>query len=54
MDEGKDLSVIAKAGQIAIEKARPKLTIEKLLADINPENLHGEQDWGQPVGSEVW
>jgi len=54
MDEGEDLIVSVKAGKIAIEKTRPKLTLEKLLADIRPENLHGEQEWGRPVGNEVW
>lgn len=54
MDEGEDLHLSVKAGRIAIEKAKPKLTLEKLLAGICPENLHGEQDWGQPLGNEIW
>lgn len=54
MDEGENLNVSVRAGRIAIEKAQPKLTLEKLLAEIRPENLHGEDDWGDPVGNEVW
>lgn len=54
MGEGDRLKVSVRAGRIAIEKAQPKLTLEKLLVDIRPENLHGEDDWGGPVGNEVW
>jgi molybdenum cofactor guanylyltransferase len=27
---------------------------EELISRINPENLHGETDWGPPAGREVW
>ncbi len=29
-------------------------TLEELLEGITPENIHGEVDWGEPVGKEVW
>ena len=29
-------------------------SLEEMLAQITPENLHGEADWGAPVGKEVW
>jgi antitoxin component of MazEF toxin-antitoxin module len=29
-------------------------SLDELLAQIMPENLHGEIDWGAPVGEEVW
>lgn len=32
----------------------PPLTLEALLAQITPENLHGEIDMGPPVGKEIW
>lgn len=28
-------------------------TLEDLLKDITPENIHGETDWGSDVGKEV-
>ncbi|TET80119.1 AbrB/MazE/SpoVT family DNA-binding domain-containing protein [candidate division TA06 bacterium] len=34
--------------------AKPKLTLERLLAGVNKDNLHGEVDTGPAVGSEVW
>ena len=27
---------------------------DELLKQIKPENLHGETDWGPPVGGEAW
>ena len=40
-------------GRVVIEKARPQpITLEWLLAGITPENLHGEVDFGPPVGRE--
>jgi hypothetical protein len=30
------------------------LSLEEMLAQITPENMHGEVDWGPPVGKEVW
>ncbi len=33
---------------------RPSYTLEELLAGITAENLHGEVDWGAPVGLEEW
>jgi antitoxin MazE len=34
--------------------SRSKLTLDELLADVTPENTHGEVDWGNPAGQEVW
>ncbi len=33
---------------------KPAYTLEELLEGITPENLHGETDWGPPVGKEIW
>lgn len=41
---------------IVIEPVREKRTydLDELLAGVKPENLHGETDFGGPVGKEVW
>ena len=31
-----------------------KFTRKELLAGITPDNLHGETDWGNVQGKEVW
>jgi len=32
---------------------KPKYTLEELLEDMREEHLHGEIDFGPPVGKEV-
>lgn len=52
--EGDELEVRVENGCIALQPAAPKLTLGDLVARITPRNLHREQDWGKPVGREVW
>jgi antitoxin MazE len=52
--DGDHLEVRVEKGRIAMEPAKPKMTLRNLVARITPENRHGEQDWGKPVGREVW
>jgi antitoxin MazE len=54
MRDGDKLEIHVEKGRIALEPARPKMTLRNLVARITPQNLHGEQDWGKPVGREVW
>jgi antitoxin component of MazEF toxin-antitoxin module len=35
------------------ERPRRKYRLRDLLAQITPENVHPETDWGRPVGKEV-
>lgn len=52
--EGDELEIQVQEGRITIEPRKPRLTLESLVAGITPENLHEEQEWGKPVGREVW
>jgi antitoxin MazE len=29
-------------------------SLSEMLEDVTEDNLHGEVDWGDPVGGEVW
>ena len=31
-----------------------KLTLDDMLDKVTPENVHGEIDWGEPAGKEIW
>jgi len=43
-----------QGGQIVIRPIRTrKVVLAQLLADITPENLHGEVDFGGPRGKEL-
>ncbi len=54
MREGDELEIQVQEGRITLEPLKAKLTLESLVAGITPENRHEEQDWGKPVGREVW
>lgn len=42
-------------GKIVIKPVQsPTWTLEKLLDDVNNNNLHGETDTGEAIGNEVW
>jgi Growth regulator len=52
--EGDELTIRVESGRIALEPATAEITLHKLVAGITPRNRHREQDWGQPLGNEVW
>jgi antitoxin MazE len=35
-------------------REKRKYDLDELLAGVKPTNLHGETDFGGPVGKEVW
>lgn len=53
LNEGDDVDLRVEDGRIIVTKARPRYTLEALMADYRPEHRHGETDWGAPVGKEV-
>lgn len=40
--------------RLVVTPVETELTLDQLVARITPENRHGEQDFGLPVGREVW
>lgn len=50
--EGSTVNLTIENGHLVVTPARRSL--DDLLADITPENLHGEIDDGIAVGQEVW
>jgi len=48
-----DLDVEAP-GSVRMRKPKHKPTLEELVGRITDDNRHGESDWGEPVGAEVW
>ena len=52
--EGDKLVIQVEApGNIAI-KSVDRPTLEQLVDQITPKNLHKEINWGKPVGNEAW
>ena len=54
LEEGADLEVTRVDGGLLLRPRKREYTLEELLKRIKPENIHGETDWGPPVGREVW
>jgi len=52
---GDDLELdVEGQGRIKIRKPKLKPTLELLVRGITTENQHGETDWGELVGNELW
>ena len=41
-------------GKLIISPVSACDTLDEMLAQITPENLHFEQDFGQSAGQEIW
>ena len=41
-------------GAVTIKAVRRPKTLDQLISQITPENIHKEQEWGEPVGAEIW
>jgi antitoxin MazE len=54
LEEGMELDVERVDGALVLRPRKRKYTLDELLKQIKPENLHGETDWGSPVGGEAW
>ncbi len=55
--EGSNVSIEVnqKTQEINLRNNKPRvLTLEEIVEQITPENLHPVIDWGKPVGNEVW
>ena len=53
--EGDRLSLdLADDGSIVLRTSRRKYSLDELVGEIKPKNLHSETDWGSPRGRESW
>ncbi|MFL6110877.1 MAG: AbrB/MazE/SpoVT family DNA-binding domain-containing protein [Catenulispora sp.] len=52
--EGTELEVTRVDDGLLLRPRKRAYTLDELLAQITPENIHGETDWGPPVGHEAW
>ncbi len=54
LHEGDSVLIEVLEGRIKLRPAAGIPTLEELVAQITPENRHGEIDWGPAVGREFW
>lgn len=54
LSDGSQLELVRVSEGILIRPRKREYKLSELLARVKPENLHGETDWGPPVGNEAW
>jgi len=52
--EGTVLNLAVSDGKVVATPVERKLSLRELLSRVNKKNLHGEIDFGRPVGREIW
>jgi antitoxin MazE len=46
--------VSVSEGKLILEPVKPSYSLEELLAQVTPDNVHQEIETGLPVGNEAW
>ena len=56
LKNGMEVDISLVEGKIVLRapRGRRRYSLDELVAAITPENIHGETDWGEAVGREVW
>jgi antitoxin MazE len=54
LQEGAELEMTRVKDGLLLKRRTREYTLDELLKQITPENIHGETDWGPPVGNEAW
>lgn len=52
--EGMEVELTRVDDGILLSPHKREYSLDELLEQITPENIHGETDWGPPVGGETW
>ncbi|MGF1575608.1 MAG: AbrB/MazE/SpoVT family DNA-binding domain-containing protein [Cyanophyceae cyanobacterium] len=55
LNEGTEIDLAVVDGTLVIKpRSRKRYSLDELVKEITPENLHAEIDSGRAVGNEVW
>jgi antitoxin MazE len=55
IEQGSEVELTLENGRLVVTPvAEPAFSLEGLLAEVTPENLHAEVDCGTPEGAEAW
>jgi len=52
--ENSTVEVILNDDELVITPAKERYVLKSLVKEITKENRHGEEDFGEPEGGEVW
>jgi antitoxin MazE len=45
---------VSSAGRLTLKSLQEVLSLEVLISQITPKNLHEKDIWGKPMGKEIW
>lgn len=54
LDENMKIDISLEGRSIIVRPRRKRLKLKDLLKGITPENIPELEDWGPPVGNEIW
>ncbi len=55
LSENSSVQIVSNGMVATIQpRKRKKVTLDELVSEIKPDNIHKEVDWGNPVGKEIW
>ena len=54
LDEPLEITIKGKSIILTPVTKQKKITLDKMLKGVSPEDVGGEYDWGLPVGKEIW
>ena len=55
IDQDAPVDLVIERGRLVLVPVAPAVpTLDELLEQVTPENLHGEVDTGPAVGDEAW
>ncbi len=54
LNEPLEIRVEGRSVILTPVKKKEKITLEKLLHNVKPQDVGGEDDWGSPLGNEIW
>jgi antitoxin MazE len=54
LHEGAEIDVTRVNGGLLLRPKKHAYTLDELLEQIHPENIHGQTDWGSAQGREAW
>lgn len=54
LEQNSVVSVSISEGKLVLEPVKSVYSLEELLAQVTPDNLHQEIETGSAVGSEAW
>lgn len=53
--QGSAVDVAVEGGRMVVKPSRKrKASLAELLKGVTKDNRHSAQDWGAPVGKEIW